>query len=138
MTIRVGDFATHEFVIDEAAMRAFQALSGDRSRIHCDIAYARERGYKDVITYGGIMLAHLSHVLGVKIPGANGTSTKWTISYREPLYVGELASLHFEVTHVSKATGIIEGKYRIVTGTRTVATGTTQSLVPPDEIEAAP
>ena len=54
------------------------------------------------------MLAHLSHVLGMKLPGPTGTSTKWTISYREPLYLGEPARIALEITYASKATGIVE------------------------------
>ena len=138
MTIRVGDITTHDFVIDERAMRAFQAMSNDTSRIHCDAAFARARGFKDVIAYGGIMLAHLSHVLGMKLPGPQGTSTKWTVNYREPLYVGEPATLKFELVNVSKATGIVEGKFRIEAGARLIATGTTQSLLPLEEIEDEP
>jgi len=134
--IRAGDCATHDFVVDQEAMRWFQAMSKDVSRIHCDPEFARERGFKDVIAYGGIMLAHLSHVLGMKLPGPSGTSTKWTIAYREPLYVGEPARITLEVTYASEATGIIEGKFRITSGDRVIATGTTQSKVPLDEIDA--
>ena len=136
--IRVGDSTTHDFVVDQDAMRWFQATSKDFSRIHCDSEFARQRGFKDVIAYGGIMLAHLSHVVGMKLPGPSGTSTKWTISYREPLYVGEPARIGLEITYASKATGMIEGKFRIVSGDRVIATGTTQSIVPVDEIDDGP
>ena len=132
--IKAGDTATHDFVIDEAAMRWFQSMSKDTSRIHCDPEFANQRGYKDVIAYGGIMLAHLSHVLGMQLPGPSGTSTKWTITYREALYVNEPARLTLEINYASKATGIVEGKFRIAAGDRIVATGTTQSILPPDEI----
>ena len=135
MTLRLGDKAEHKFVVDAAAMGLFQSLSHDRSRIHCDPDFARSRGYKDVIVYGGIMLAHLSHVLGQMLPGALATSTKWTINYRGPLYVGEEATLNIAVTHVSRATGIVECKFRIASREQPVATGNTQSVVPLDEIE---
>ena len=134
--IRVGDTATHDFVVDVDAMQWFQAMSADTSKIHCNPGFAQERGFSGVIAYGGIMLAHLSHVLGMKLPGPTGTSTKWTISYREPLYLGEAARIALEITYASKATGIVEGKFRIVSGEKTIATGTTQSLVPREQIEA--
>jgi 3-hydroxybutyryl-CoA dehydratase len=134
MPVRVGDTASHRFVLDDESMRLFQDLSGDHSRIHTDDAYARARGYKGVIAYGGIMLAHLSYLLGSKLPGTDATSTKWTINYREPLYVGEEAEVHLTVSTVSKANGVVEGKFRITCEARTIATGTTQSIVPPDQI----
>jgi HAD superfamily phosphatase (TIGR01681 family) len=76
-----------------------------------------------VIAYGGIMLAHLSHVLGMKLPGPTGTSTKWTINYREPLYLDEPARITLEISHTSSATGLVEAKFRITSGERTIATG---------------
>jgi 3-oxoacyl-[acyl-carrier protein] reductase len=135
MTIRAGDTATHRFRLDEAAMRRFQELSGDYSRIHTDEAFAKARGYKGVIAYGGIMLAHLSHVVSNMIPGDNGMSVKWAINYREPLYVGEEAELSLTVHFVSKAAGLIESKFKITCAERTIATGTAQSIVPAEEIE---
>ena len=133
--IRVGDTTTHDFVVDLDAMQRFQAMSGDLSRIHCDAGFAQERGFSGIIAYGGIMLAHLSHVLGMKLPGPAGTSTKWTINYREPLYLGQPARITLEITFASRSTGIVEGKFRIAAQEKTIATGTTQSLVPREQIE---
>ena len=138
MAIRVGSKATRKFVVDDAAMRRFQAMSGDTSRIHCDGAYAKARGYDGVIVYGGIMLAHLSHLLGMKIPGRNGLSVAWSIKFHGPLYVGEAAEIVLEVANVSAATGIVEGRFCIMAGDKKVATGTTQSIVPREEIETDP
>ena len=44
--IRVGDTATHDFVVDLDAMQWFQAMSADTSRIHCDPGFAQERGFR--------------------------------------------------------------------------------------------
>lgn len=115
-------------------MVAFQKMSGDTSLIHTDREFARSRGFDDVIAYGGIMLAHLSHVLGMQLPGSAATSLRWTIDYRRPLYVGAEAEIDFEVTGVSSATGVVDGKFRIASGAKLIATGSTQSMVPLDQI----
>jgi acyl dehydratase len=131
----VGRKARHPFVVDEAAMDRFRQMSGDNSRIHCDDTFARSMGYDGVIVYGGIMLAHLSQLLGMNIPGMNATSISWSIRYHKPLYIGEAAEILFEVVNVSPATGLVEGRFRIAAGDKEVATGKTQSIVPPEEIE---
>jgi acyl dehydratase len=138
MPIAVGDTAEHRFVIGEAEMKAFAALSSDQSSIHVDDAYARSRGFERAIVYGGLMLAQLSRVLGSKIPGDHGVSTSWTVHYRRPLYVGEPALLRLEVTHTSPATGVIEAKFAILRGDVVLASGSTQSIVPRSEIAAEP
>ena len=135
MTIKLGDSASHVFTLTPELMARFQEMSGDDSRIHTDDAFAKSRGYKGVIAYGGIMLAHLSHVVSNMIPGDNGMSVKWAINYREPLYVGEEAELTLTVHFVSKAAGLVESKFKIICGERTIATGTAQSIVPAEEIE---
>jgi 3-hydroxybutyryl-CoA dehydratase len=134
--IKVGDSASHTFTLTPELMAAFQDMSGDDSRIHTDDAFAKSRGYKGVIAYGGIMLSQLSRMVGTMLPGADGMSVKWTINYREPLYVGETAELRLEVSYTSREHGLVEGKFRITCEARTVATGTTQSIVPADQIAA--
>ena len=128
--IRVGDSVEHSFTITEDDMRLFQKLSADYSLIHTDSGFARERGFDGVIVYGGLLLAHLSHVVGQHLPGRKGTSASWSISYRAPLYVGETAALNLTVTNVSVAAGMVEGRYKITCGDRTIAKGQTQSIVP--------
>lgn len=135
MAIQVGDRASRKFVVDAATMRWFQEVAEDTSRIHCDRAYAKTRGYTDVVVYGGILLAHLSHLLGMKIPGPNGTSIGWSVKYHNPLYVDEAAEITLEVANVSAATGVVEGKFSIMAGQKKVATGTTQSIVPLGQIQ---
>jgi len=134
MPIAVGDVVEHRFVVETEQMAAFQALSNDYSRIHTDDEYAHSRGFKGAIVYGGIMMAHLSYVLGSKIPGSLGTSGRWQVDYRAPLYVGDSAVLRLEVTYVSKPMGVIQAKFTIRAREGLVATGTVQSFVPETEI----
>jgi 3-hydroxybutyryl-CoA dehydratase len=135
MKLRVGNVATRKFVVDASTMEWFREVSQDLSRIHCDTAYARSRGFDGVVVYGGIMLAHLSHLLGMYLPGRNGTSAAWSIKYHGPLYVDEAAEIRLEVTYVSPGTGVVESVFSIMAGNKEVATGTAQSVVPLDEIE---
>jgi len=132
--IAPGAVVEHGFTIDAAAMEAFARLSGDRSAVHTDAAFARGRGYEGVIVYGGLMLAQLSAVLGGRLPGDLGVSTRWTIDFRQPLYVGEPAQLRLEVVHVSPGAGLIDCRFTIHAGERLVASGKTQSLVPAGQL----
>lgn len=132
--IAAGQSAEQAFVIDAGAMAAFAALSGDRSAIHTDPAFARAKGYDDVIVYGGLMLAQLSGALGNLLPGDESVSARWSIDYRKPLYVGEPAVLRLEVAQVSPAVGLVELRFSIRAGERLIASGSAQSLVPPGRI----
>jgi acyl dehydratase len=136
MALQAGDFVEHEFAVTARDMELFQALSNDKSAIHVNSEFARARGFRDVIVYGGILLAQLSHVLGGKIPGDKGVSLSWQIDYRKPLYVDERAVLKLKVIHVAESTGSIEGKFEIRTADRLVATGKTHSLLPVEDLRS--
>jgi 3-hydroxybutyryl-CoA dehydratase len=134
--MQAGDFVEHSFSFTDEDMAAFARLSGDNSAVHRDAEFARSRGFRDVIVYGGLMLSQLSFVVGSKLPGDRGVSTRWSIDYRAPLYVGEIAVLRLEVVNVSEATGLIDGKFTIRCEGRTLAKGVTQSLLPVADLQA--
>lgn len=108
-------------------MAAFAALSGDRSPIHTDDAFARRHGFQGRIVYGGILLAKLSHCLGTHLPGPEGLSLEWTIRYHAPLYVGETATFRAERTHVSEALRTVKIAFRVIRGEERIASGSAQS-----------
>lgn len=129
-----GDEIECVFSFSAEDMRAFRTLSGDDSLVHCDPVFARERGMRDVIVYGGLLTTRLSEMVGTRLPGRRGISTAWSIVFRSPLYVDEVAVLRLEVVNVSMATGLVDGRFRITAADRVIATGTAQSLLPPGEL----
>lgn len=126
MESRVCDF---DFHVTREEMEAFAALSGDRSFVHADDDFARRHGFREAIVYGGILLAKLSHCLGTHLPGPRGVSMEWTIRYHSPLYVGDTAHFHAEVTHVSEAMRTVEIAYQVTLDGRKIASGTAHSRV---------
>lgn len=125
----VGDTVTHTFVVTPADMTTFQQLAGDDSLIHTDAEFSVRHGFSAPIVYGGIMLAHVSRVLGTMMPGRRGLSLAWSIAYRNPLYVNETAVLSMTVTHVSDATRTINLSFKITRGADVIASGKTESLL---------
>ena len=62
-----GHEVSETFTIDDAAMAAFADLSGDRNPLHTDAAFARSRGFPDRVVYGGLILARVSRLLGMRL-----------------------------------------------------------------------
>jgi acyl dehydratase len=127
--VEVGHRATHHFVVTTEDMTWFAGFSGDRSYIHTERAFCERHGFQEPVVYGALMLAHLSHVLGMKIPGLTGVSSGWDISFHNPLYVGEEATIEAEVVHISESTRSVKIKFRISKGDTLVAQGKTQSVL---------
>ncbi|HCP46958.1 MAG TPA: hypothetical protein DIU15_13005 [Deltaproteobacteria bacterium] len=133
--LEVGEVLELPFRINREQHEAFAALAGDHSLVHSDPEWAHSRGFDDVIVYGGVLLAKLSHLLGMHMPGGLGVSARWEIDYHAPLYLEEAALLVGELERKSEATRTVKIKYRIHAGERLIASGVARSLVLDDTLD---
>jgi 3-hydroxybutyryl-CoA dehydratase len=117
------------FAIDAAQMQAFAALSGDFNPLHTDAAFARAKGLAGPVVYGGLLLAQVSRLLGMHLPGRDGMWTGIRMDFRSPLMVGEEAVLMGHVAEVSESVGLATLKVEIRAGGRLIAKGTADSVV---------
>ena len=111
------------FRISQADMDAFCQLSGDRSRIHHDHAFARANGFAGPVVYGALTVARLSNLVGMHLPGDLGLATSWKIDFNRPLYVDDDAVMEAEIMHVSPATRTVMLRFKVHAGNKLVASG---------------
>ncbi len=125
--LKVGMAVTVPFSISQADMDTFRELSGDRSRIHLDKAYAQKNGFEGPVVYGALTVARLSNLVGMHLPGDLGLATSWKVDFNNPLYVDEQAVMEAELTHVSESTHTIKLRFRVMAGEKLIASGTAGS-----------
>jgi len=115
-------------------MQSFVEISGDTSPVHTDVNYAKSRGFDGVVVYGGILVAQISRMVGMYLPGYYSLSRGLNIYFGHPLLVGQTAELEARVTHISKATSSIELKFKITSQAKTLAKGSASvQILKPDE-----
>lgn len=122
--LREGATASADFIISSADMRRFAELSGDLNPLHTDDDFARTRGFEGRLVYGGLIVAQVSRLIGMELPGVNAVWTGLDLQFRNPLYVGQQAIAHLTLTHLSEATRSAELKIRVRAGDRLLASGT--------------
>lgn len=110
-------------------MDVFSTLSGDRSRIHHDAPFARKNGFDQPVVYGALIIAHLSELVGMHLPGDLGLATGWTIDFHNPLYVDEAAEFQAELVHVSEGTRTVKIRFKVFAGEKLVAAGSAGSKI---------
>lgn len=115
--------ASLDFSVSMVDQQAFSVLSGDFNPLHLDPGFARERGLAGPVVYGGMMVAKISNLIGMRLPGSSGIWSSLKIDFREPLYVDEAARLVAEISHYSEAMRSLSLKLRITCGERLIATG---------------
>jgi 3-hydroxybutyryl-CoA dehydratase len=111
------------FRITRPDMEMFATLSGDRNPIHFDDEYALSRGLLGAVVYGGLLVARVSELIGMKLPTKLCLWTGLKLTFHRPLYVGEAAVLAAEITHVSDAVRSLMIKLKIIAGERLIASG---------------
>lgn len=85
--------ASVTFTITEDDMRRFAELSGDHNPIHLDDEFARRKGFRGAVVYGGLLVAKLSQLIGMQLPGRDALWKRIDLQFRKPLYVGQPAEV---------------------------------------------
>ena len=122
------------FKVTNEMMQSFVEISGDMSPVHTDVNYAKSRGFDGVVVYGGILVAQISRMVGMHLPGRDALWSSLNIYFSHPLLVGQTAELEARVEHISEATSSIEFKFKITSQDKKLAKGSAGvQILKPDE-----
>lgn len=94
--------------VDAQQMRQFAELSGDFNPLHTDDAFARSKRFEGRVVYGALLLAKISALIGMQLPGRNSVWASVSLDFLKPLYVGQAAELEAVVVRTSPGTGLVE------------------------------
>jgi acyl dehydratase len=128
--LREGMERGFEFRVSRAEMEAFAAISGDYNPLHCDEAFARRRGFGGCVVFGGLLIAKVSRLIGMDLPGRDGLWSSLQMEFAAPLIVGEPAQLKAVVSHISEAMGSVTVKLTVMSGSKAIARGTALVKLP--------
>ena len=111
------------FKATDEMMQSFVKISGDINPLHTDLNFATSRGFDGVVVYGGILVAQISRMVGMHLPGRDALWSSLNIYFSHPLLVGQTAELEARVEHISEATSSIEFKFKITSQGKKLAKG---------------
>lgn len=118
-----------DFAVSAQDMAAFAALSGDYNPLHTDPAFARAKGFDGVVVYGALLVAKVSQLIGMRLPGRDSIWSSVALRFHAPLFVGDAARVEGEVVALSRATGLCELKLTVTRGERLIAKGKAEVLL---------
>ena len=121
------------FSVSSAEMDTFRELSGDTNPLHADDAYARGLGFDGRVVFGALIVAKISALIGVHIPGQGGVWTGLRIDFRKPLYPGETVTLTGTIDSKSDAAKMLTIKLRAETAAKCIATGSAEAVFRGDD-----
>ena len=105
--LKEGHRDTVDFTITPAQMQAFGELSGDVNPLHTDDAFARAKKFDGAVVYGALLVAKVSQLIGMRLPGRDSVWASLAMDFRKPLYVNQAAQVEGTVAEVSASTGMV-------------------------------
>jgi len=120
---------TVDFSVTPQQMLQFAEISGDFNPLHTDDAFARAKGFDGAVVYGALMIAKVSQLIGMRLPGRNSVWASVSLDFRKPLYVGQAAQVEGIVTAVSASTGMVELKLTVHADGKVLAKGSAEVVL---------
>jgi acyl dehydratase len=127
--LTTGQSVVVELSIDDAQMRQFAELSGDFNPLHTDDAFARGRGFQGRVVYGALLIAKISELIGMRLPGKNSVWASLSLDFLEPLFVDQPAQLEAVVLRTSPGTGLVELKLTVRRDGKKLSKGRAEVIV---------
>lgn len=127
--IEEGQSASVAFTVTAEDMQRFAALSGDHNPLHTSDAFARAKGFEGAVVYGALLVAKVSQLIGMKLPGRDSVWASINMEFRKPLFVDQPAQVDASVANVSTSTGLVELKLSIRASGKLLARGQAEVLL---------
>ena len=89
--------------ISSSDVNMFAKLTGDNSPLHMEDQFARERGFKNRLVHGGLLVGCISQLVGVHFPGKNSIIQTLNIKFSHPAYIEDLLRIHSMIDQVSES-----------------------------------
>jgi 3-hydroxybutyryl-CoA dehydratase len=117
------------FCVSAEDMRQFAKLSGDENPLHYDSDFAQKKGFKGPVVYGALIIAQVSRLIGMHLPGRNGMLVGLKMKFSVPLMVNEKAILKAHLDTKSTAARLVSIRLRVESNDRLIATGQADVVV---------
>ena len=98
-----GKGFSFEKKISSGDVNMFANLTGDNSPLHMDDGFAQERGFKNRLVHGGLLVGCISQLVGVHFPGENAIIQTLNIKFSHPAYIGDTLKIDSIVDQVSES-----------------------------------
>jgi len=99
-TWKVGDSVQLTKTFDDAEIKRFAELTGDRNPLHMDEAFAARTRFRRRIAQGILSASLISTCIGMHLPGTGAIYLDQTLRFVKPVYVGDTVTLTAMVSHI--------------------------------------
>lgn len=127
--IHPGMVICEELLFSELDVEEFARLSGDYNPLHTSAEFARRSGFSGAVVHGALIVAKISKIIGMHLPGRNSVWTSLNLTFERPLIVGCPASLTATVAFVSEAASMVDLAIEVRSDNMRLAKGRAEVVV---------
>lgn len=128
--LSVGESHTRDFHVDDAAINAFAAVSGDYNPIHMDEEFARTTPFKGRIAHGMLMAGYISASLSSYLPGVGAIYVSQTLKFKRAIRPGDDVTVHLVITEINEKTAHVTLSTIVKCRNKVMVDGTAVILTP--------
>jgi len=112
--LHIGQKIEFTEVISESMVEKFAKLSGDYNPHHMDESYAKKTRFKKRVCHGMLLASLFSRLTGMYLPGKGSLYFSQSLNFISPTFIDDKVTVEGEIVKISRSTGIITLKTRII------------------------
>jgi len=112
--LHIGQKIEFTEVISESMVEKFAKLSGDYNPHHMDESYAEKTRFKKRVCHGMLLASLFSRLTGMYLPGKGSLYFSQSLNFISPTFIDDKVTVEGEIVKISRSTGIITLKTRII------------------------
>lgn len=85
---------------------SFQRCSNDYNPLHTDAAFAAKKGFDQIVVYGNVLNAFISHFVGMLLPTRDVMILSQNINFRKPVFVNDDLELDAKMEKCTEDLGL--------------------------------
>lgn len=120
-TLAIGQKASLTKRFGAAEVSAFAGLSEDFNPLHLDPAFAASTVFERPIVHGMLLASLFSGLLGQKLPGEGSVYLGQSLSFKQPVFVGDEVTAEVEIIALRDDKPIATLATRILTQSGAIA-----------------
>jgi acyl dehydratase len=121
--MKEGDKFEIEYTVTPEIYQAYIKFFDDRNPLHTNKAFAKEKGFSDVVMHGGILTGFLSNFIGEQLPLKNVIIQSYKIAFAKPVYLNTVLTLKAVITGVFESVNCVVFKYAFENESTVVSKG---------------
>ncbi len=112
--LSVGMSEEFTVTVTKEHQEQFGQITGDVNPLHCDPAFAREKGFSGQVVYGMLEASFYSTMAGVFLPGENSLIHSIEVLFKKPVYIGDTLTVKGRIAEKNDTFRFIKVKCEII------------------------